>query len=129
MMLKRLWEYNNENTSYHSRFLVAIMLKSFLRDLKNNNYIYKPLSKDNITDCLLVCDSWCKRKNCSDCEYTCEKNIIKEIVDNFEYYPVDGGVIYIDNNIRKRLLHFPVLLPLFFIHFRNKTFLKHYKLL
>ena len=72
--------------------------------VKNNNYVYKPISKDNITDCLLVCDNWCNRKNCEDCEYTCERNIIKEIVDNFCDYPVDGGIIYIDNKPKAFLL-------------------------
>lgn len=65
--------------------------------VNNNNYSYYEITKENKNECIEICEKWCKRKDCALCEYTCELNIIKEIVNNLDFYPVKGGIITIDN--------------------------------
>ncbi len=65
--------------------------------VNNNSFTYEEISNTNKADCMKICENWCLRKDCSLCEYTCEKNIIKEILDNLDSYPVKGGIIYIDS--------------------------------
>lgn len=65
--------------------------------VNNNNYSYQEITEENKNECIEICEEWCKRKDCSLCEYTCELNIIKEIVNNLDAYPVKGGIIKIEN--------------------------------
>ena len=64
--------------------------------VNNNIFCYEEINESNKNHCMEICESWCERKDCSLCEYTCEKNIIKEIIDNLEDYPVKGGIIYVE---------------------------------
>ena len=64
--------------------------------VNNNVFRYEEINENNKNHCMEICESWCERKDCSLCEYTCEKNIIKEIIDNLEDYPVKGGIIYVE---------------------------------
>lgn len=65
--------------------------------INNNSYVYEEINSQNKNDCMTICENWCYRKECSLCEYTCEKNIIKEIIDNYDMYPVRGGILYVDS--------------------------------
>ncbi len=65
--------------------------------VNNNDYLYEEINSHNKNDCMKVCENWCLRKECSLCEYTCEKNIIQEIIDNYDMYPVKGGILYVDS--------------------------------
>lgn len=64
--------------------------------VNNNNFRYEEINENNKSLCIEICETWCERKDCSLCEYTCEKNIIKEIIDNLDCYPVKGGILYVN---------------------------------
>lgn len=64
--------------------------------VQNHNWSYAEISEDNLKDCMEVTEDWCNRKNCSDCMYACEKEIIRSLLLNWHKYPCKGGIIYID---------------------------------
>ncbi len=76
--------------------------------INNNNYSYEKMTKENAPDCMAITEAWCKRKDCSECEYCCEKDIISVLIDNWDEYPIEGGLIYIDSKPMAFLMAEPV---------------------
>lgn len=64
--------------------------------INNFNYTYEKMNINNVSDCMSITEEWCKRKDCSECEYCCEKDIISVLINNWNEYPMEGGLLYID---------------------------------
>ncbi len=64
--------------------------------IKENVFTYKEIEKSDRDACMEIVNCWCERKDCSQCEYTCEKKIMENLFDRWDDYPVKGGMIYIE---------------------------------
>ncbi len=76
---------NQKKRSQYNQFMQA------------NQIFFEPITKDNLKDCKIVTLNWCARKDCLECKYTCEQKIIFDLLENWELYPCQGGIIYIDD--------------------------------
>lgn len=72
--------------------------ENYNKFLKSGEFIYKELIKENFKDCLLVCRNWCLKRDCLNCEYACEYNVLSYIYENFDLLPVKGAIIYINSS-------------------------------
>jgi hypothetical protein len=60
------------------------------------NYTYREITAADREACLSVMNAWCSRKDCRDCEYSCERDLIAALFDRWEDYPCRGGLILSD---------------------------------
>ncbi len=72
--------------------------------VKNNSFSYKEIEKSDKDACMEIVNCWCDRKNCDECEYTCEKKIMENLFDRWDDYPVKGGMIFIDGTPQALLI-------------------------
>lgn len=68
--------------------------------LRNFQAVYMPLNEGYIIDCLELQDKWCRIKRCEDdLSLLDEWDAIHEILENYPYLGVKGGVILIDERV------------------------------
>ena len=56
-------------------------------------YEYREITAVDRDACMQVTNAWCSRKDCRDCEYSCERDLIAQLFDRWEDFPCRGGLI------------------------------------
>ena len=64
--------------------------------LNNHEYTYRNITADDVAACLAVTDAWCSRKDCRDCEYSCERDLIADLFARWEDFPCRGGLLSVE---------------------------------
>ena len=64
------------------------------------NYEYAPITPDNIEECLILEEKWCKENNCDEYEGTGnERKALTYALRNFEALGLMGGLLRVDGEI------------------------------
>lgn len=64
------------------------------------NYEYTPITSDNIDECLILEEKWCKENNCDEYEGTGnERRALTFALKNFEALGLTGGLLRVDGKI------------------------------
>lgn len=66
--------------------------------LRQYSYTYRSITAADRDACLQVMDAWCARKDCRECEYSCERDLIAALFDRWEAFPCRGGLIVSDGH-------------------------------
>lgn len=64
--------------------------------LKDHAYTYRNITAEDGAVCLAVTDAWCFRKDCRDCEYSCERDLIADLFARWEDFPCRGGLVEVE---------------------------------
>lgn len=65
--------------------------------INNYDFRFEEISSKNKQDCIPIINGWCARKNCDECEYCCERDVVMRLLSRWKDYPVRGGIIYISD--------------------------------
>lgn len=64
------------------------------------DYVYEPITADNMQECLRFGERWCDEHMQDDPSLECEKSAIQEAFANFEQLGLRGGAIRLDGRIQ-----------------------------
>jgi len=92
--------------------------RNFIKRFKDNNsFMYKKLLEDDVKECLSFQEEWCMAKDCQHTQgLTKERQAMREMLDNFEYLGIQGGMIEIDGKVEAVALGEPLDLETFVVH-------------
>jgi len=101
------YEEDRDNSDYLYAASDLINLKGKKYDGKRNHinkfkktytsYEYRPISKDEIEDCKVILENWCKEHTCDEnSDFSCEKRANNELLDNYDIMGVKGAIMYVD---------------------------------
>ena len=100
-------ERNNFDYVYLTKNLIELKGKDY--DSKRNfikrfnekyKYEYKRITKDDIEKCIFFEEEWCLNRDCFGIEgLEKERKAIKDMLVNFEYLKIKGGMLTINNKI------------------------------
>ena len=71
------------------------------RFLENNpNWHYEPITQDNIGDCLLMNELWCKQSNCDENKDLQEEACaVRQAFAHYDELGFDGGLLYLGDKV------------------------------
>ncbi len=98
---------DNFDYAYRTRDLIELKGKdydgkrNFIKRFKGAvAFQYRPLTADRVKDCLYFEEEWCLAKDCQRVEgLLTEKEALEEILQNFEFLGVAGGMFEVDGKV------------------------------
>jgi len=75
--------------------------RNFIKRFKDNHtFMYKKLLEDDVKECVVFQDEWCLAKDCQHTQgLSKEKQAMREMLNNFEYLGMQGGMIEIGGKV------------------------------
>lgn len=70
--------------------------EAFKRFCEEHTYGIEHINANCLPVCMEIMRKWCSRKECADCEYSCEKDVVFELLRDWDKYPVRGGLLTVD---------------------------------
>lgn len=66
----------------------------------NNDYVYEPITPQNIPDCIKMNEEWCHRNGCSESESLQEEGCaVRQALLNFDALGFVGGLLRVDGRV------------------------------
>lgn len=89
--------------------------------LKNYDFVYEEISRDNIEDCRIMKNKWGERKAAEEKMETLDREleVIDEVFDKFDIFDIKGGLIRIDGEVVAFTLGEAVSEDTFVTHFEK----------
>ncbi len=105
--------------------------RNFIKRFKDNySFMYKKLLEDDVKECLSFQEEWCLAKDCQHTQgLTKERQAMREMLGNFEYLGMQGGMIEIDGKVEAVALGEPLDPKTFVVHIEkaNGSFIGIYQ--
>ncbi len=92
--------------------------RNFIKRFKEEHaYKYVPLTDDNVKECLSFQEEWCLAKDCQHVEGLIkEKEAMQEMLTNFQYLGMAGGMIEVRGKVEAVTLGEPLNPETFVVH-------------